>query len=161
VIAAPLAGVLQVIGPPGSGKTTALAARAARLSTTGPEANAQRVMVICSHESGARAFRDALTSLGEHFDVSVDTAPNHMLALLRSNYALAGVRPDVRAGAEAASRTIVQAAAGGLLDMTWAELRDGELDLNIPFLSRPEKFLDEAAGLIRQLRGSRVTPEEF
>ncbi len=108
-----------------------------------------------------RAFRRALASFDAPDNIRVDTAPNHLLQLLRSHYALAGVRPDLRNGGPAAAREIVREAAAGLLDLTWPELGDGELDLNIPFLSRPDKFLDEAAALMTQLRGSRVSPEEF
>ena len=158
VAAAPADGVLLVTGPPGSGKTMALAARAMRLADEPPS---RAVLVICSHESGVRAFRTALTALGSAADIRVDTAPGHALGMLRSHYALAGVRPDVRAGGEGASRALVRAAATGLLDMTWPELGDGEVDLNLPFLSRPDKFLDEAAALIRQLRAGRVAPQEF
>jgi hypothetical protein len=179
VTAAPADAVLLVTGPPGSGKTMALAARAMALADdaalersssfdddVAPERsssprNARPVLVICSHASGVRAFRAALTALGSRADIRVDTAPGHALTMLRSHYALAGIRPDVRAGGERASRAIVQAAARGLLDMAWPELRDGEFDLNLPFLSRPDKFLDEAAALIRQLRAGRIGPEEF
>jgi superfamily I DNA/RNA helicase len=170
VAAAPADGVLLVTGPPGSGKTTALATRAMRLagdvalersSSSIGTRPPKSVLVICSHEPGVRAFRAALAGLGASADICVDTAPSHALGMLRSHYALAGVRPDVRAGGELASRAIVREAAVGLLDLTWPELREGEVDINLPFLSRPDKFLDEAAALIRQLRAGRVSPEEF
>ncbi|MEO9137038.1 MAG: 3'-5' exonuclease [Casimicrobiaceae bacterium] len=146
---------VAVIGQPGSGKTTALAKRAVRLAQTAP------VLAICSHASGVRAFRAALARHDEGDGIRVATAPEHCLGWLRSHYALAGVWPDVRSGGEAAARAIVREAATGLLDMSWFELQAADLDLNLPFLSRPDKFFDEAAGLIRQLRGARVTPEDF
>lgn len=165
IAGAPADAVLLVTGPSGSGKTMALAARAMRLAGDAAversSSSSKPVLVICSHESGVRAFRAALTALGSSADMRVDVAPGHALRMLRSHYALAGVRPDVRAGGELASRSIVRAAAAGLLDLSWPELRSGELDLNLPFLSRPDKFLDEAAALIRQLRAGRVAPAEF
>ena len=180
VATAPADGVLLVTGPPGSGKTTALAARAMRLAGDGgherlsnvalelpnvalePSSSSTRsVLVVCSHDSGVRAFHAALIALGAHGDIRVDTAPGHALGMLRSHYALAGVRPDVRAGGELASNAIVHKAASGLLDLSWPELSDGEFDLNLPFLNRPDKFLEEAGALIRQLRAGRVSPLEF
>jgi superfamily I DNA/RNA helicase len=148
-------GVTLVTGPPGSGKTTALAARALRRARVAP------VLVICSNVSGVRSFRAALRRLGGADAVHVGTAPEHCLRWLRSHHALAGVHPDVRAGGEHAAREIVREAAAGLLDMSWPELQIADLDLNLPFLSRPEKFLGEAGNLFRQLRGTRVAPDEF
>jgi hypothetical protein len=45
--------------------------------------------------------------------------------------------------------------------MTWPELLRSEANLDLPFLSRPDALLDEAATLFRLLRRLRVTPEEF
>lgn len=168
VVSASASGILVAVGPPGSGKTSALAARALALAAQGA------VMVICSHDSGVRAFRQALlaatgdggANAGDRGDflganIAIGTAPGHMLELLRSHFALAGLRPDVRAGGELAARDIVRVAARGLLDLAWRELYADDLDLNLPFLSRPDTFLDEAAALIRQLRSLRVHPDEF
>ena len=148
-------GVTLVTGPPGSGKTTALAARAMR------QARAAPVLVICANPSGVRAFRAALEQPDQAHPVHVGTAPDHCLRWLRSHHALAGVHPDVRAGGDGAAYAIVREAAAGLLDMSWPELQVADLDLNVPFLSRPDKFLEESANLFRQLRGARVAPDDF
>ncbi|MBV8365171.1 MAG: hypothetical protein JO194_01605, partial [Candidatus Eremiobacteraeota bacterium] len=148
-------GVAVVTGPPGSGKTTALAARAHRLAQHAP------VHVICSHASGVAVFERHIEHLGGSRLVRVATAPEHCVHWLRTHYALAGVQPDVALGGEAAARANVRKAADGLLNMSWPEVSGEDLDLDVPFLSRVDKFLDEAAVLIRQLRGGRVSPDEF
>ncbi len=148
-------GITLVTGPPGSGKTTGLAARALRHAQVAP------ALVICANASGVRAFRAALERFGQGHAVHVGTAPEHCLRWLRSHHALAGVHPDVSAGGEHAAWEIVNEAAAGLLDMSWPELQIADLDLNLPFLSRPEKFLEEAGNLFRQLRGARIAPDEF
>ncbi|MBV8282338.1 MAG: ATP-dependent helicase [Candidatus Eremiobacteraeota bacterium] len=154
VVDAP-AGITAVTGPPGSGKTTALAMRAVRLAQAAP------VLVICSHQSGTDAFRAQLESLDARATVEVGTAPQHCLRWLRAHYALAGVHPHVAAGGEGAAVAIVHEAAADLLDMSWPELRAGDFDLDLPFLSRIDRFLEEAATLIRQLRSARIGPDEF
>src|SRR5215472_8591181 len=90
-------GITLVTGPPGSGKTSALAARAVRLAQQGP------VYVICSHTSGVRVFERHAQQLGAARVIRVATAPEHCISWLRTHYALAGVHPDVAAGGEAAS----------------------------------------------------------
>jgi superfamily I DNA/RNA helicase len=154
VVDAP-AGVTIVTGPPGSGKTTALAARAVRLAHSMP------MIVVCSHPSGVDAFRAQVDLLASGAAVEIGTAAQHCLHWLRSHYALAGVHPRLNAGGDGAARAIVQEAAAGLLDMSWPEFRNGDFDLDLPFLSRIDRFLDEAATLIRQLRGACISPEEF
>ena len=154
-VEAPRDGVCVITGPPGSGKTTALATRAVALAERGP------VVVWCSHDSSVRAMRAALALLEAPSRVWTGTAPQYLLGLLQSHYALAGVHPDVRCGGEPASRAIVQQAAAGFLDLTWSEVNEPSFDLNLPGLSRPDAFLDEAATLIRQLRGARIGAEEF
>ncbi|HZV79876.1 MAG TPA: UvrD-helicase domain-containing protein [Candidatus Binatus sp.] len=154
-VASAPAGVTVVTGPPGSGKTSALAARAARLARQAP------VHVICSHASGVRVFERHVRQLGAEQGIRVATGPQHCVHWLRTHYALAGVHPDIAAGGEAAARVVVRQAAQGLLDMTWPEVDGADLDLDVPFLSWVDKFLEEAAVLIRQLRGARISPEEF
>ena len=152
---APADGVCVISGVPSSGKTVALAARAAALAPLGP------VVIWCSHDCGVRAMRDALAFVNASPHIWTGTAPQFLLGLLRSHYALAGVHPEVRAGGEGAARAIVERAAVGLLDLTWSEVNEPSFDFNLPGLSRPDAFLDEAAVLIRQLRGARIGPAEF
>jgi len=142
------------MGPPASGKTTTLAARATRLCDRGA------VVVICPNEASRRSFARAAGARSDE-RIAIDTLPGHLASWMRSEFALAQVRPMLRVGGPAAARAIARVAARGLLDMTWPMFRGGEFDLDIPFLSRPDGFLDEAADLIRLLRRQRIGPDEF
>ncbi len=106
-------------------------------------------------------MRHALASAGAPARAIADTAVGHFARWMRSNYALASVSPLLRSGGEAAARAIVRQAATGLLDLSWPMLRSGAVSLDLPFLSRPQAFLDEASRLFRQLRRSRIDPVGF
>jgi hypothetical protein len=147
-------GLLSIVGPPGSGKTAALAARSRRLAAGGS------VAVICSHESSCAAFRQALGGQNVR-DIDVDTLAGHLAQWMRAQFASSGVAPDLAVGSEADSRAIVRIAARGLLDVSWPQLRTGAFNLDLPFLSRPDMFLDEASSLFRLLRRGGVGADDF
>ena len=152
--------VVIVTGPPRSGKTTALAARALAACRRG-----RMPLVVCSHDSGSQAFRRALASLDTAQDAelldAVATLPQHAARWLRDGYALAACAPRTSVGGPGVARHIVAYAARGLLDMTWPLFARAELDLDLPHLSRPDAFLDEAAKLFGLLQRARITPDEF
>ena len=152
---APERGGLVIVGPPGSGKTTALALRAARSDDPRP------AIVICSSPSSCRAMAAAVEVLGAARPVVIDTLAGHLARWMRAEYAAAGVAPDLKVGNGAAARHIVERAARGLLDMSWPMLRDPHFDIDVPLLGRPDGFLDEAARLIRLLRRLRIGVEAF
>ncbi len=148
-------GPLCVSGPAGSGKTTALAARAIATSGSGV------VLVVCPNRASCEAFSAALRSAGGGTRaVSVDTLAGHLAALLRAEFAAAGASPDLQIGSDADSEALALRAGASILDMTWPGFRGG-FSLDLPFLGRPEIFFEEAAGLFRLLRRSSVAPEEF
>jgi superfamily I DNA/RNA helicase len=154
VVEAERAGTVVVSGPPRSGKTTALAARAARLGIEGP------VLVICSHEGSAAAFRSALSAVGGDAS-NVDTLERHIARWMRGQFVAAGASPDLAVGTDADSLRQVYAAAKDVLDLSWPGFRDERFTLDLPLLSRTDAFFEEAAGLFRQLRRAGVTPQEF
>jgi|GEM_PF-1393528 len=153
---------ISIVGPAGSGKTTALAAHAEQL-----EAQGQKALVICSHPSGVRAFHDARAALGARSAAadaessSVATLSDHAASWMHASYAAARVSPNLRVGDQTATRTLVLRAARGLLDMSWPLFARVQLNLDLPHLSRPDAFLDEAASLITLLQRTRIGPEEF
>src|ERR1700736_465349 len=80
----PPGAMISIVGPAGSGKTTALAAHAEQL-----EAQGQKALVICSHPSGVRAFHDARATLGPRSAAdaessSVATLSDHAASWMRA-----------------------------------------------------------------------------
>ena len=151
--------VIVVSGAPASGKTTALAARALAAWKKG-----RTPLVVCSHQSGCDAFGRALASLGSadgHLHASVATLAEHAARWLRSGSALALCAPETMPGGQGAGAQVVRRAARGLLEMPWPLFARPDLDLDLPHLSRPELFLDEAAHLFSLLQRARVGPAEF
>jgi len=132
---------LAIVGGPGSGKTTALAARAERLARDA----AQSVLLLTPSDAGvARLRRTADAS------VASSTFGDLAFALIGDADAIDDVRASQhfeRAGAE-------------LFALEWTEFAD-ELDPEITGLRAPERFSAAAFRLIRKLRASLLSPEEF
>src|ERR1700737_4476028 len=107
-----------VTGPVGSGKTTALAARAIACRGSGGEP-----LIVCSHESGRQAFNEALTLLRREGDDTrpyrIATLADHVAQWLCSSYLAAGAAPQIVLGGKRVALHILSQAAKGLLDMTW------------------------------------------
>ena len=150
------ADIHNIGGATGSGKTKMLAAIASERASLG------RVFVVCSHVASCRAFGRALR---EHVDadgaVLVDTLAGHLARMMRADYTSARVSPDFAVGGPPAGVAIVESAARGLLDLTWPELQDGLIDLDLPFARRPGALLEAAGSLCEVLRRSRIAPSEF
>ncbi|HEV2037268.1 MAG TPA: 3'-5' exonuclease, partial [Candidatus Eremiobacteraceae bacterium] len=153
-------GVLTITGPAASGKTTALAARALAYRRSGCEP-----LIVCSHESGCEAFGRATEIVRGAGDdpkpYRIATLAEHAARWLSSAYLAAAAAPNIAVGGKGAARFIVQRAAKDLLDMTWPMFARADINLDLPHLSRPDAFLDEAASLFSLLQRSRVTPQEF
>jgi hypothetical protein len=146
----------SVIGAAGAGKTRALAGIAAERAARG------RVMVICSHAASCRAFERALNDLeAPRAAIVVDTLPKHLARIMRADYASARVTPSFVVGGPAAGQAVIGSAARGLLDLVWPELRDGSIELDLPFARRPGALLEAADALCDLLRRTRITPAEF
>ncbi|HEY7980222.1 MAG TPA: hypothetical protein VID19_01965 [Candidatus Eremiobacteraceae bacterium] len=150
------ADVRPIDGVTGAGKTTALAALAATLAANG------RVVVVCSHEASCRAFRRALCTIGAAGGpIIVDTLVGHLARMLRADHMAAMITPNFTIGGPRAVEVVIARAARGLLDLTWAELRDGSIDLDLPFARRPGALIEAAGDLCELLRRTRVSAEEF
>jgi len=146
---------LLVTGPPGSGKTTALAALAGRWAQAGP------VTVICANSSSRAAFLETTARLRITDGIVVDTLPGHFASWMRREFAASGASPRLAVGAEADSIALVREAGRTILDMTWPGFRSTEFVLDLPFLARPDVFFEETARLFQQLRRRLVDPERF
>jgi superfamily I DNA/RNA helicase len=145
---------LAIVGPAGSGKTTALVARAERLADT-LASDAGRVFALAPSDAGVHrlrsAFGDARSTVvcrtfGDlAFEILGDDAP-----------AGSGVAciDDVRASLH------FEHAGAELFALSWTEFAD-EVDPEITGLRTPERFSAAAFRLIRKLRASMISPEEF
>lgn len=162
---------VTLTGPPGSGKTTALAAYAWQC-----ERERRNAVVVCAHEEGVGQFRVALQRMRDEGQAGPETVgastvaatvtavgmlAEHAAAWMRRAYLSARVTPDLCVGPPAAAEEIIAHAARGLLDMSWPLFASGGFNLDLPHLSRPDAFLEEAASLFTLLQRSRVSPEEF
>ncbi len=119
------------------------------------------VLVICSHHSACRAFRQACAERDASASVVVDTLAGHLARLMRADSASSGAPPNFVLGGPQAGRAIVEISAQGMLDLTWPELVDGTVDLDVPYARRVTTLLDEATALITWLRRNRVSPSAF
>ena len=151
---------IVVTGSAGSGKTTALAARALACRVGGGEP-----LIVCSHESGRQAFLEALNLLRRDGDdtrpYQVATLAEHAAEWLSSAYLATAAAPQIAIGGRGAALHLLTSAARGLLDMSWPMFARASINLDLPHLSRPDVFLEEAASLFTLLQRARVTPEEF
>jgi hypothetical protein len=119
------------------------------------------VYVICTHPSSCQAFRRACGEPDDQAALVVNTLSGHLARLMRADSASSGAAPNFLVGGPSAGRAIVAEAARGMLDLDWPELRDGSVDIDVPYARRIETLLDESAALIEWLRRNRVTPEAF
>jgi len=139
----------------GAGMTASLALVATEHARRGS------VFVICSHGSSCQAFRRACGERDAPAALVVGTLSGHLARLMRADSASSGVSPNFIVGGQAAARAIVTQAARGMLDLRWPELRDGSVDIEVPYARRVDTLLDESAALIEWLRRNRVTPAAF
>ncbi len=130
-----------IVGPAGSGKTTELLRRALEA--------AERCRVLVT--SSSRASLNLLRARVVHHNATV--CELHDVAL--DVVAGAGLIDDVRAA------KLFAQAAEPLLNLSWTEFMEAELDPEVPGLRAPERFLDAAFRLFCKLRDARISPEQF
>lgn len=147
-------GPIAIVGPPGSGKTTALAAYAAQNASDGC------VAVVCSHEASCAAFERAFAP-HRAGRIVVGTLGGHLARWMREDFLASGASPELTVGGDADSEALARSTGSSILDMSWPGFRAADFTLDLPFLSRPDKFFSEVAALFRQLRQARVTVTGF
>jgi superfamily I DNA/RNA helicase len=148
--------VAVVTGPPGSGKTEVLAAVAAACAARG-----EHTLALGSHPSSTDELAAALARAGAPAMVRIGMLHEFAASWMQADYLAAGATPHVFAGGAGASLAIVRRAARGLLDMTWPMFSRSDVNLDLPYLARPDTFLEEAASLFTLLQRSRVSVHEF
>lgn len=148
---------LAIVGEPGSGKSTALRARARDLAAANP---GRTVWLATPSDAGVRRVRASTEREG--------TLPNNLEIRSFGDVAFALLARHREAGAPplraiddvAASRRFEEVGAG-LFALEWTEFVGDEIDPEITGLRAPERFSAAAFRLIRKLRGSLVSPEDF
>lgn len=153
----PLEGpLLALTGPAGTGKTTALVQRAVRAAAY---ATAGAVLVSAPSDSGTAKLRAHLPAGAD----GVVCAPFGAVAfeILRDVRALDGEPDDLTEIDEARAALIFESAGAALFSLDWAEFALAEIDPEITGMRAPERFADAAFRLIRKLRASLLSPEEF
>lgn len=137
---------LTVTGPPGSGKTTTLAARAKAL---------QKVLVAAPRFASCQRLRELL---GEQFTVmTLEELGLHVLQTALRNAGLQAVqRVD-----EVDASIIFERAAEPLFLMEWTEFIEAQIDPEVPGLRAPQRFLEAAFRLITKLRDAQMAPDAF
>jgi superfamily I DNA/RNA helicase len=156
-LAHPLDGPLLVLsGPAGTGKTTALLRRAMFAATTSP---AVQVLLATPSDAGT-------TKLGARLQ---EPPPNVVcralgdiaFEVLRESRAADGLPDDLTAIDEARAAIVFEGVGAELFSLEWSEFALAEIDPEITGLRAPERFADAAFRLIRKLRASLLSPEEF
>ncbi len=130
-----------ILGPAGSGKTSELIRRAC--------AAAQGTAVLVT--SSSQSSLEVLRARANHPDVTVRDLREVALEVVTG----AELIDDVRAA------KLFEQAAQPLLNLSWTEFIEAELDPEVPGLRAPERFLEAAFRLFCKLREARIAPEAF
>ncbi len=147
-------GALALTGAPGSGKTFALIRRALRLA-----ADSEGVVLLTApSDSGVARLRARLAAENCSPNVACEAFGDIAFARLRATDprpARLELIDDVRASRH------FEAAGAQLFALEWTELVSAEIDPEITGLRTPERFSAAAYRLIRKLRASLISPDEF
>jgi superfamily I DNA/RNA helicase len=146
-------GGVAIVGPPGSGKTRVLLARAhAEVSTSDA-----RALIA----SPVHAALDRMRARIAHASLSCATPAELAFAILRDQRKHDGdVRP-LELVTEARASHRFEAVGAELFALEWTEFAAAELDPEITGLRAPERFAATAFRLIRKLRAALVSPADF
>jgi len=147
---------LALVGPAGTGKTSAMLLRAARAGAAATEGT---IWLTAPSKSGVARLRAGLAAATIPARAWCGGFGELAFELLHSARA-PGSRPlahidDVRASLH------FQRAGAELFALEWTEFISAEIDPEITGLRAPERFSAAAFRLIRKLRGSLVSPQEF
>jgi superfamily I DNA/RNA helicase len=130
-----------ITGPAGCGKTSELIRRACAAADRHPV-----LVTSCSHAS-LNVLRKRIT----HAAVTV----RHLHELALDIVSQAELIDDVRAA------QLFEDAAQPLLNLSWTEFMEAEVDPEVPGLRAPKRFLDAAFRLFSKLRDAGILPEAF
>ncbi|MBV9271249.1 MAG: UvrD-helicase domain-containing protein, partial [Candidatus Eremiobacteraeota bacterium] len=137
-----------ISGPAGSGKTTLLLQRAGQ--TAAP------VLLSSPNEYALTRLRNIAPA-----NVSAMTLPEIALMLLRNHRNERATSGELEIIDDVRAAVLFEEIATPLLRLEWTEVIAAEIDPEIPGLRAPHRFLQSAFRLIRKLRDSLISPEQF
>ncbi|MDQ2857905.1 MAG: ATP-dependent helicase [Candidatus Eremiobacteraeota bacterium] len=146
---------VSLVGPAGTGKTSALLLRAARAGA----ASEREIWVTAPSDGGVARLRAALATAAAPRVVRCASFGELALDVLQS--ARAPGDRTLAAIDDARASLHFERAGAELFALEWTEFVSAEFDPEITGLRAPERFSAAAFRLIRKLRGSLVSPEDF
>ncbi|MDP9017085.1 MAG: ATP-dependent helicase [Candidatus Eremiobacteraeota bacterium] len=149
--AATVPGLLTVTGPAGSGKTTALFARAQSLYA------AQNIFVGAPRIASCQRLRQEFAASP---GVEIMTVEHLGFLVLETALQLAGL-PSIDLIDDVDASIVFARAADPLFLMKWAEFIEAQIDPEVPGLRSPQRFLEAAFRLISKLRDAQMAPATF
>jgi superfamily I DNA/RNA helicase len=144
---------LALLGPPGSGKTVALVQRARRAAATKPRG---AVLLTAPSDAGVARLR---AHAGDADDAPVCATFGQVA--FEVLHAAAGADHTLERIHDARAAIIFEGVGAELFSLEWDEFAIADIDPEITGLRAPERFADAAFRLIRKLRSSLVSPEDF
>jgi superfamily I DNA/RNA helicase len=150
-----VSGLVAIAGAPGTGKSVALAQRAA-LAARELAAHERAIVSAASALSARRLARDFA-------DPRILCAPlgDVAFAVLASHAEDFGATADLAAIDDARAEALFSRIGVPLFALDWDEFVSAELDPEIPGMRAPERFVASAYRLIRKLRMAGMSPEAF
>jgi superfamily I DNA/RNA helicase len=155
-LAHPLDGPLLILeGPAGTGKTTALLRRAL-FAAGSPE---RRVLLATPSVAGTERLRARIPA--SRTNVACASLGSIAFDVLREARRFEGKPDDLTEIDEARAAIVFEGVGAELFSLEWSEFALAEIDPEITGLRAPERFADAAFRLIRKLRASLLSPEDF
>ena len=148
-------GALAITGAAGSGKTFALVHRALRLAA---EFAPQTVFVSAPSDAGVARLRALLDAAEPRHTVRCASLAEIALDVLRG---AAAEGEEIESIDEVRASRHFESAGAQLFSLEWTELVSAEIDPEITGLRSPERFSAAAYRLIRKLRASLISPDDF
>ncbi len=148
-------GTLAITGTAGTGKTFAIVRRALRL---GAESAPRTVLVTAPSDAGVARLRALLDARAPGHAVRCASLADVAIDVLRG---AAGSAAQVESIDEVRASRHFESAGAELFSLEWTELVSAEIDPEITGLRSPERFSAAAFRLIRKLRASLISPDDF
>ncbi len=150
-----MGGTLAITGAAGTGKTFALVRRALRIAA---ESAPQAIFLTAPSDAGVARLRALLAARNPRHTVLCASFASVALEVLRG---AAGEAAEIESIDDVRASRHFESAGAELFSLEWTELVSAEIDPEITGLRSPERFSAAAFRLIRKLRASLISPDDF